>query len=103
MIFRAQLHEFTDFRAYHIDISTASIHHWVTITSRHFSRDLCAKGDLFVNMVPPDERHEDYRLVVRRLSFAEKSIESKIVMNLGSNLVRYVANRALCCLLTPTV
>lgn len=44
-------------------------------------------------MIPPDEGREDYRLVVRRLFFAERGTEAKVVMNLGSNFVRYAVNR----------
>jgi hypothetical protein len=54
-------------------------------------------------MVPPGEGHEDYRFVVRKLSFAEKTIEAEVVMSLGTGLVRYSINPGISHSLTFTV
>jgi hypothetical protein len=54
-------------------------------------------------MVPPGEGHEDYRFVVRKLSFARKAIEAEVIMSLGTGLVRYFVNPGISYSLTFTV
>jgi hypothetical protein len=79
--------EFTDYRAYLIDASSASIRFLTTVTTPHYSPDYHATGDILAIVV---KEGNNYFIDIRKIPFSADVIEEEAFLNLGHTVVSRV-------------
>jgi len=78
---------FTDFRAYLIDASAASICFLTTVTRPQYCPDYHAAGDTLVTVIKEDST---YLLAIRKMPFSADAIEEEAFLNLGHDFVKKI-------------